>query len=311
VLFVTLHHIITDGWSQDVFWRELSAYYEAFVANRAPALAALPLQYADFAAWQRDWLRGDELARQLAFWTERLRGAPEETPLPFKGPRPLHPSSDARVVVSQLDPEVGAKLRALAQREGASLYMTLLATFRMLLARAASQGDLVIGTPIAGRSHRELEGMIGMFVNTLALRLEVQPDETFASLLRRERDNALAAYEHQDTPFELIVDALELARRSDLTPLFQVWFVHQNFAREAAPVTAAMQSAHKGVSSKFDLAIYSLENGPGIRLVWNFKSELFDEATIVQLASDYERLLATVAESPKTTIAALLERGST
>jgi non-ribosomal peptide synthetase component F len=176
--------------------------------------------------------------------------------------------------------------------------MTLLAAFRALLAKATGQADLVIGTPIANRNHKEIEGLIGFFVNTLALRCDVRPDESFRSLLAREKASALAAYDHQDAPFELVVDALQLPRRLDLTPLFQVWFVHQNLPREALAQTTYQATAHAEAASKFDVTLYSVEEGAEIRLVWHYNPELFDEASITQLIADYQVLLASVAAEP-------------
>ncbi len=308
VLFVKLHHIITDGWSQDVLWRELWTYYDAFVAQQpTPALAAMPLQYADYAAWQRSYLAGGELERQLAFWTERLQGAPEETRLPFKRSRPAELASRrVREVEARIPADVADNLRRLSQREGATLFMTLLAGFRALLARATSETDLVIGTPIANRNHREIEGLIGFFVNTLALRGEVRPDEPFSSLLAREKATALAAYDHQDAPFELVVDALHVTRRLDITPLFQVWFVHQNIPRDARVHGEYVAPSGAENTSKFDLALYSLEDGDAIRCAWHYNADLFDEATIAQLVADYETLLAEVAARPAQRVDALL-----
>ncbi|HVK82819.1 MAG TPA: condensation domain-containing protein [Kofleriaceae bacterium] len=301
VLFVTQHHITTDGWSQDVFWRELWACYDALASGRVPALPSLSLQYADYAAWQRAWLSGAELERQLAFWTERLAGAPEETPLPLTEQRSQHPSGRAHQVLDHLDRDVSARLHALAQREGATLFMTLLASFRMFLAGATGQGDLVIGTPIANRNHVELEGLIGFFVNTLALRGEVAPDEPFTSLLARERAGALAAYAHQDAPFDLIVDALGLERRIDLTPLFQVWFVHQNTPHEA-PVRGRsvpeLATSAPELATKFDLTLHSTYDGEHIGLTWLFNADRFEETTTAQLVASYRALLTAIAAHP-------------
>jgi hypothetical protein len=306
VLFVTLHHIITDGWSQDVLWRELWAYYDALATGAPlPSLPALPVQYADYAAWQRRWLTGDELARQLAFWTERLQGAPDEAALPLKGPRPARPAPGLDLVVQRLDAGSSAQLRALARSEGATLFMVLLAGFRTLLARVTDQGDLVIGTPLAGRTRAEVEQLIGFFINTLALRTEVRPDEQFRDLLARETAGALAAYEHQDTPYELIVDALHVARRPGLNPLFQIWFVHENTPRQA-PERGEHLWFDGPSASKFDLAVYSHDDGDAIAFTWQFSPALFDKRTVDQLATDYTALLAKIAAHPRLLIEELL-----
>jgi hypothetical protein len=306
VLFVTFHHIVTDGWSHDVFWRELWASYDALATGAPlPSLPALPVQYADYAAWQRRWLTGDELARQLAFWTERLQGAPEEAALPLKGPRPARSAPGLDLVMQRLDADSSAQLRALVRSEGATLFMVLLAGFRTMLARVTDQGDLVIGTPLAGRTRRELEHLVGFFINTLALRTEVRPDESFCELLAREKAGALAAYEHQDTPYELIVDALRIARRPGLNPLFQIWFVHQNTPNQA-PERGERLWFESPSASKFDLAVYSHDDGDAIAFTWQFSPALFDKRTVDQLATDYALLLAKIAAHPRLTIEELL-----
>ncbi|HEY4058042.1 MAG TPA: condensation domain-containing protein, partial [Kofleriaceae bacterium] len=307
LFIIALHHIVTDGWSTSVLWNELEELYAARVQQRAPALAPLAIQYVDYAVWQRERLAGPELERQLHYWTEQLRGAPTETTLPLKGPRPARPSHRDRRVVTRLSRDLSDQLQLLAQREGATLFMTLLAALRALLARYTGQADLVIGTPIAGRNRRELEGLIGFFVSTLALRTEVRAEDRFVSLLAREKSVALAAYDHQETPFELVVDALQLERRLELNPLFQVWFAHQNIPRAGGTLGEdATDLASDTVSSKFDLALYSSVHDGELELVWHYKPELFDSSTIAKLVEHFKTLLSEVVANPDIRVNALL-----
>ncbi|HEY4182360.1 MAG TPA: amino acid adenylation domain-containing protein [Kofleriaceae bacterium] len=303
VLVLTLHHIVTDGWSQDLIWRDLWAYYTAFASRRVPSLAPLPLQYADFAAWQRAWMSGTVLERQLAFWTTRLRDSPEETVLPVARPRPTRPTERHAAVETRLHANVSAALHALAQREGATLFMVLLAGFRALLSCVTGQNDVVIGTPIAGRNRREIEELVGFFINTLALRGEVSPDDAFTSALAREKAGALAAYDHQDIPFELVVEALHIERRIDITPLFQIWFVHQNMATRPLPEGVSAYGAAIEEASKFDLALYSQERDGTIELSWHYNPDLFDAPAIQRIVAHYETLLAAVVAHPGRRIA--------
>ncbi|HEY4055605.1 MAG TPA: amino acid adenylation domain-containing protein [Kofleriaceae bacterium] len=309
VLVLSLHHIITDGWSQALLRRELWELYEALVAGRAPALEPLTIQYADYSVWERCTLVGAELERHLAFWTSRLSGAPAETALPFAGPRPEEPTYRSAGITTRCDAQTSAKLRALATRDGASLFMTLLAALRALLARTTGQGDLVIGTPIANRSHHELEGLLGYFANTLALRGQVDMEAPFSTLLARERDGVLAAFDHQNTPFELVVNALRLPRRSGVSPLFQVFFVHQNFrVHSGAPSALTLDDSG---TSEFDLAVWSHQDGETIVFAWQYNPDLFDASTMEQLFADYHALLAAIAETPEGPLVDLLTRGRT
>ena len=304
---LTLHHIVTDGWSMGILWDELGELYAARVDARAAELRPLPIQYTDYAIWQRAWLTDDVLSEQLAYWTERLRDAPSETALPFKGPRPPAAIRGSQRVSVALDAALVTKLHALARREGATLFILLLAGFRALLARYTGQHDLVIGTPVANRSQREVEGLIGFFVNTLALRSDVRADDRFTTVLAKERQNALAAYDHQDTPIERILDALDLERRLDLNPLFQVWFVHQNVpdSVRAFGEPFRAQSDHVG-ASKFDLALYSVEAEEELRFAWFYNADLFDSSTIERMISHYHALLSEIAEHPDLRVDELL-----
>lgn len=221
-LVLTLHHIVFDGWSQGVLEGELTVLYDAFSAGQPSPLTELPVQYADFAAWQRDWLKGDVLNRQLAYWKERLAGAPPFLELPTDFPRPAVQDFRGARQELVLEQSLTQALNELSRQEGVTLFMTLLAAWQVLLSRYSGQTDVVVGAPIAGRSHSELEGLIGFFVNTLALRTDLSGDPTFRDVLERVREVTLDAYAHQDLPFESLVTELNPPRRLDRNPLCDV-----------------------------------------------------------------------------------------
>src|ERR1043166_7717092 len=209
VALFTMHHIISDGWSMAILVREVAALYEAGVTGRASPLAALPIQHADYSAWQRDWLRGEVLERHLDYWRAQLADAPAATELPADRPRPPVMSFRGAWEDVALPAELSGALAALSRREGATLFMTLLTAFQVLLHHYSAQTDIVIGSPIAGRNRTEIEGLIGFFVNTLLLRTKLAGNPTFRELLRQVRETALEAYAHQDVPFEKTVQQLQ------------------------------------------------------------------------------------------------------
>ena len=224
VLLLAMHHMVSDGWSIGVLFRELSALYEAYRADREPALPALTVQYADYAAWQRAQMQGETLATQLGYWTAHLSGAPAMMPLPTDRPRPPQQSPLGAIERIELSAMMLERLQALGHASGGTLYMVLLAAFQVLLGRYTGTEDIVIGTPVAGRTRPEVEPLIGLFMNMLVLRTDLSGDPSFRELLGRVRVNTLAAYEHQDVPFERLVAALRPERAADHTPLFQVFF---------------------------------------------------------------------------------------
>ncbi len=309
-LLLTLHHIVADGWSMTVLVRELLAFYQA--GEQAP-LPALPLQYADFAGWQRRWLQGEALDAQLAYWRRQLAGAPPLLELPTDRPRPAVQSFRGATYSFSLPRELADRLRALSQKAGATLFMTLLAGFQALLARYSNQDDLAVGTPIANRNRAETEGLIGFFVNTLVLRADLSDDPSFRDLLKRVREAALGAYAHQDVPFEMVVDALQPERNLSYPPLFQVLFALQNTGRldalSAAPQTAGALTitsldAHSG-TAKFDLTLEMMEGPDGLGGAFEYNTDLFDAATIERLAVHFHNLLAGAAASPETPVSRL------
>ncbi|HEY4182358.1 MAG TPA: amino acid adenylation domain-containing protein [Kofleriaceae bacterium] len=300
VLLITVHHVVFDGWSTSVFARELGELYAARARGTTLSLPALSVQYVDYAVWQRKWLQGRELARQLAYWTEQLRGAPEETALPLKQPRPPELRRPGAWFQIDLDRELTDGLRAIARSEKATLFITLLAVFRALLARYTGQDDLSIGTPIANRGHNALENQLGLFVNTLVLRGQVPPNATFTELVARERTIALAAYDHQDLPFEMIVDAVGVTRALNRTPLFQVMYTHAEVAeRRARYGDLDMEWLPAGTGTvPFDLSINSWEEHDRIRISLDYDTELFDSAMIEQFARHAVRLVREVIAMP-------------
>ncbi|MEP7121093.1 MAG: non-ribosomal peptide synthase/polyketide synthase [Byssovorax sp.] len=308
VLISAMHHIVSDGWSSNVFARELGVLYDAFAAGRPSPLPELPIQYVDFAAWQRGAFAGDALDRQLAYWKKRLAGAPAAIDLPTDRPRPPIPSLAGSWRRFTLSAALSTALRELAQREGVTLFMLLLAAVDVLLARAGGQDDVVVGSPIAGRARPETEPLIGFFVNTLVLRAEVARDAPFRALLAQVKETCLAAYAHQDLPFERLVQALSPVRDPSRSPLFQVLFSLQNAGRESGGAASTVRRRGMAVdsgTSKFDLTIAMADGPSGIYGVIEYATDLFDARTIDAMGSHLDVLLAGIVSDPATAIGAL------
>jgi amino acid adenylation domain-containing protein/non-ribosomal peptide synthase protein (TIGR01720 family) len=307
VLLVTMHHVISDGWSMGVLLRELSAAYPACAAGREPELPELPVQYADYAAWQRRWLRGTVLERQLAYWRERLGGELPTLALPTDRPRPAILSGRGAERVARLDARTGEALARLGRREGATLFMVLLAGFQALLMRLTGQDDVPVGTPVANRGHREVEDLIGLFVNTLVLRGGLSGDPTFGDLVARTRETSLGAYAHQDVPFERVVDAVRPERDLSRTPLFQVMFALQNapsggFGTEGL----ALEPMGGGAGSEtFDLSLTVEETPRGAIAVMGYPIDLFDGTTVERFLRRLTALWTEAAEHPERRLAEL------
>jgi amino acid adenylation domain-containing protein len=307
VLLLTLHHIVSDGWSQGVLVRELGALYEARAAGRRHALDEPAIQYADFAEWQRAWLRGEELERQTGYWRGRLEGAPPSLDLPADRPRPPVQSFNGARESFTLSRGLSAGLAELGRREDATLFMTLLAAFKVLLYRYTGQSDIVVGTPVAGRNREELEGLIGFFVNTLALRTDLSGDLTFRELLGRVREAALGAYAHQDLPFEMVVEELQPARDASRNPLFQVMFALQN-TPEADVARSELVISPVEVETgraQFDLTLDVAEADGQIRGSLIYNTDLFDARTVRLMAEHLRVLLEGVAADAGRKITAL------
>ncbi|MBV9772680.1 MAG: amino acid adenylation domain-containing protein, partial [Gemmatimonadetes bacterium] len=299
-LVLAMHHVVSDAWSMQVLMREVSALYEAFVAGRPSPLPPLPVQYADYAVWQRGWLRGEALEAQLGYWRERLTGAPATLDLPVDRTRPPTPGTAAARHRFVVPAAATRALRALARREGATLFMTLLAGWQALLARYAGQDDVVVGAPIAGRTRLETEGLIGFFVNTLALRADLSGDPDTRALLRRVRDSTLGAFAHQDVPFERLVEELGVERSLSHTPLFQVIF--SLGAPERTPQlggTAVEPVVAGSGSAKFDLNLSLAETDDELAGALTYRTELFEAATVAAMTERFVALLGWMAEHPE------------
>jgi amino acid adenylation domain-containing protein len=282
-LLVTMHHIVSDGWSMDVVVRELGALYGAFSRGEADPLPALPVQYADYSAWQRRWVNGEVLQKQVDYWKTTLSGAPELLELPADRPRPAQQDPAGAFAALELDEELTAGLKALGQRHGATLFMTMLAAWSVVLARLSGQDDVVIGTPTANRGRKEIEGLIGFFVNTLALRMDLSGAPTVAELLGRVKAASLGAQHHQDIPFEQVVEVVKPARSMAHTPLFQVMFSWQStpagsLALPGLELAAAGAASHS--TAKFDLSLALQETGGRITGGVTYAKALYDAATL-------------------------------
>ncbi|MFP5286409.1 MAG: condensation domain-containing protein, partial [Thermoanaerobaculia bacterium] len=304
-LVVTVHHIVYDAWSNGIFFRELASFYEANRLGRAANLPELPLQYADFARWQRRWLEGETLQKLYAYWKEKLAGAPSVLELPLDRPRPAFSSLRGGLCAFTLPAEPSDKLRELGREEQTTLFMTLLAAFKVLLYRYTGQRDLVVGTPMTSRSRSELEGLIGLFLNTLVLRTRLSGASTFRELLRQVRADTLEAYEHQDLPFEKLVEELQPDRNLNVNPLFQVFFVLQTHRQGGASADEEILAQPSTGSSKFDLSLYLADAGREISGIWEYSSDLFEEATIARMAGHFRTLASAIARDPDARISDL------
>ncbi|MFI0773114.1 condensation domain-containing protein, partial [Streptomyces sp. NPDC021218] len=300
LLLVSMHHVVADGWSMGVLARELREFYAAGLEGRDVDLPQLPVQYADFAVWQREWLSGEVLERQLVFWREQLAGL-EPLELPTDRPRPLVRSSAGGAVRFGVSADVARRLSGIATWQSASLFMVGLAAFQVVLSRWSGQDDVAVGSPIAGRNRAEVEDLVGFFVNELVMRSDLSDNPSFTDLLGRVRETALGAYEHQDLPFERLVEDLAPERDLSRNPLFQVSFVLQNFedgewvlpGLEMEPVEVAT------TISKFDLILSLTERSDGgLDGEVVFSSELFDESTAARLAGHFVRVLESVSADP-------------
>ncbi|HEV3049863.1 MAG TPA: amino acid adenylation domain-containing protein, partial [Longimicrobium sp.] len=307
VLLLCIHHIVSDGWSTGVLFRELSALYAADREGNDSPLAEPPVQYADFAVWQREQLRGEVLDRQIGFWKERLAGAPALLELPTDRPRPPVQSHRGARETFDLPRELLDRLQALGRSEGATLYMVMLGAFQLLLSRYSGSEDVVIGSPIAGRTRREVEDLIGFFANTLVLRTDFSDDPSFRELLGRVREGTLGAYEHQDVPFERLVAELQPERSLSHAPLFQVMFALQNVDRSGFDL-AGVRVEWVGAeveTTKVDLSLTAVPHEGGVWGVLEYSTDLFDRSTIRRMLGHLERVLEQVAVRPEARLSQL------
>ena len=307
ILLVTMHHIISDAWSMGVFRRELAALYKAFKADQPSPLEPLQIQYADFADWQRDFLAGDRLTNHIDYWRQKLAGVPPLLDLPTDRPRPAIQTFKGRTNRFTLPAELTGQLKTLSQESQATVFMTLLAAFSVLLSRYTSSEDIVIGSPIANRQQRELEPLIGCFVNTLVLRTLLADNPTFVQVLAQVRQTALEAYEHQDLPFEKLVEALQPERSLSHSPLFQVMFVLQNTPKSGRSLSGLEMTSikRKRTIAKFDLTLTMTEKADGFSGFFEYNSDLFDAATIDRMIGHFKTLLGGIVRSPEQPISEL------
>ncbi|HKS08544.1 MAG TPA: amino acid adenylation domain-containing protein [Pyrinomonadaceae bacterium] len=300
LLLFTMHHIISDGWSVGVLAREATKLYAAFTGQEANPPAELPLQYADYAVWQREWLRGEALEAQFDYWNKQLDGLSPVLELPLDHPRPKVRSLRGAFVPVEFNEELTLRLKALSRGEGATLFMMLLAAFQTLLSRYAAQHDVAVGVPLANRRRREIEGLIGFFANTLVMRTDLTGDPTFRELLGRVREVALGAYAHQDVPFEMLVERFQPVRDAGHTPFFNVLFVFQN-QPGSAPELPGLKVEQFDVgtgTAKFDLML-SLEESDGrLTGVFEYSTDLFEAATIERILEHFETLLGGIVQHP-------------
>ena len=300
VLLLTMHHIISDGWSLEVIGRELGIFYEAFSLGQPADLPELPVQYPDFSVWQRQWLRGEVLESQLSYWKGQLEDAPPVLELPADRSRPTVQTYRGASHFLTLPKSLGKSIKALSHREGVTLFMTLLAAFQTLLFRYTGQNAIVVGSPIAGRNRVETEGLIGFFVNTLALRTDLSGDPSFRDLLGRAREVCLGAFDHQDLPFEKLVEELHPERDPSRTPVFQAMMTLQGMASQPFKfqgLNVRQLRVESGIS-KFDLSLYVADRAEGLECTWEYSTDLFDAETIKRWMGHFQTLLEGIVTDP-------------
>ncbi|PTL76953.1 non-ribosomal peptide synthetase, partial [Vitiosangium sp. GDMCC 1.1324] len=307
VLLLTMHHIISDGWSVEVLLRELAALYDAFRRGEPSPLAPLPVQYADYAAWQRSRLQGEVLETQLGWWRQQLEGAPRGLELPTDKPRPALVTNRGAVATRRLPPALSESLRAFHRREGVTPFMTYLAALQTLLYRYSGQDDLNVGTPVSGRGRPELEGLIGLFINTLVLRARMGARTPFRELLARAKESVLGAFSHQEVPFERLVEALQPERDLSRTPLFQVMLVYQQglVMERALPGLTLRPLPVDGQTAKFDLTLYVTDGEQGLETALEYNTDLFEAATADRMLGHLEVLLKGVVQRPEQRVSEL------
>ncbi len=308
VLFFMAHHVIWDGWSFDLFYEEMAALYDAYRQSRAPGLAALAVDYADFSAWQREWMKGATLEQQLAHWRSKLAGAPPSLELPGDRPRPATQSGDGGTAWLKLPSSTTEALRELGVHEGATLFMTLLAAWALLLHRLSGQSEVMVGTPVRGRNLPELESVMGFFVNAVPLRLRVDGQRDFPELLRAIRAEVVEAFNFQDVPFEHLVRVLGAARDQSRFPIYQAFFSYQD-ARQRPSSWGNLRHENVPVfqpAAAQDLALWFLDGADGLVGGLNYNTDIFDAGTAEQLGSRFSAILEALVRQPRQSIRELL-----
>jgi acyl-CoA synthetase (AMP-forming)/AMP-acid ligase II/acyl carrier protein len=300
LLLLTTHHIISDGWSVGVLIQELATVYQAFIEGKPSPLPELPIQYADFAYWQRQWLQQEVLKTQLNYWQQQLSDSILLLKLPTDKPRPIVQTFIGKKHTLALPQHLSAAVKDLSQKESVTVFMTFLATFQTLLHCLSNQEDIIVGSPVAGRNHAKTQGLIGFFINTLVLRTNLSGNPTFRELLGRVKKVAVEGYDHQDVPFEKLVEELQPKRNLSYNPLFQVMFIFQNTeipSIELPQLTWQPQEVDSG-TSKFDLKLSLWESVAGFKGSFEYQTDLFNAATITRMANHFELLLQTIVNQP-------------
>ncbi|HZD92912.1 MAG TPA: condensation domain-containing protein, partial [Candidatus Sulfotelmatobacter sp.] len=307
ILLRNFHHIVSDGWSQSVFNREFMLLYEAFQQGRENPLSPLPIQYADFALWQRTWLNEDTLTRDIEYWKNQLENIPEQLRLPSDRPRQTMQTYKADYCSAMISTDQVNTLKQFGRNQQATLYMTLLSVFAVLLGRYSGQDDVVVGSPIANRREAQLEDLVGFFVNSLVMRVRLNPQQSFTELLAEVRKTALEAYQHQDVPFERLVEVLSPKRSLNKTPIFQVVFALQNapMGSQQLPGLEVERIAGDELQVRFDLELHVFELENEIGFYWLYNRGLFDRARMEQMARHYVKLLIEAVANPGAPVQAL------
>ncbi|MEM6398884.1 MAG: amino acid adenylation domain-containing protein [Cyanobacteria bacterium P01_D01_bin.116] len=309
ILLITMHHIIYDEWSVGIFIQELSSLYKAFSKGQPTPLGELPIQYADYAMWQQEWLKQEKVHTQIAYWKQQLEGAKTVLELPTDKPRSQLQTSLGTKHYFTLSKELSHSLKILSQQQGVTLFMTLLAAFNTLLYHYTKQKDILVGSPIANRNRSEIEGLIGFFVNTLVFRTNLSKNPSFKDLLQQVQEVALGAYTHQDLPFEKLVTELQIERNNNLSPLFQVWFVLQNAPAshlELEGLNLNIRDIESGMV-RHDLNLNLSETSEDIEGFFEYKTDLFKANTIAQMAKLFETVLEIVVKQPDIHLKELVE----
>lgn len=293
ILSIVMHHIVSDGWSVSILIKEIGEFYRAHILGAAPRLAALPVQYVDYAIWQRTWLNGEALDTQLAFWKQHLAGASPFLELPYDRPRPAVQRFHGDILSLQPGKNLSDALNALASRYAATPFMVFMAAFNLLLAKWSGQRDIVIGTPVAGRTHQALEGLIGFFVNTMAVRSQIIGSEPFSTLLKQVKETTLSALAHQDLPFEKLVAEIQPQRDLARQPVFQHQLVFLNIPEQRLDLEGLklMPASAGTASAKYDLTLYISESPSGFLCQFEYAQDLFNRTTIERIAAQFEVLL--------------------
>jgi hypothetical protein len=307
VLLLAMHHIVSDAWSLGIFVNEIVSIYEAFSKGQPSPLPELPIQYADFAVWQREWLKGEVLERQLDYWKKQLAGSLPVLDLPTDRSHPALQTYNGASITFPLSPALSQSLKALGQAEEATPFMTLLAAYKILLYRYTGQEDIVVGTPIANRNRWEIEGLIGFFTNTLVLRTDLSGNPNFRELLGRVREVALSAYAHQDLPFEKLVEELHPSRNLSHSPLAQIIFAMRDASEYNIEIPGLSVNPLKGevATAKFDLTLYIDDLGRELEGTFEYNTDLFNRDTIVRMIGHFVTLLEGVLAHPQEHVSSL------